>query len=66
MIDAKQPRKYIPNKIIKTTLCLALVLAYAIYRFTYIFPNTSCISDAYHNFTITLNRNLVTEEGPAF
>jgi hypothetical protein len=28
--------------------------------------DTPCITDAYHTFSLTLNRDLVTEAGPAF
>jgi hypothetical protein len=45
---------------------MLLFVVFAVYRFTFFLPNTSCIADAYHNFTITLNRDLVTEAGPAF
>lgn len=50
----------------KSTFCALLFTIFAVYRFTYLLPDTACINDAYHTFTLTLNRDLVTEAGPAF
>jgi hypothetical protein len=50
----------------KSTFCALLLTIYTVYRFTYHLPGTTGIIDACHTFTITLNRGLVMEAGPAF
>jgi hypothetical protein len=59
-------RRYPPNRNVKIAATLLLFIAFVVYRCSFPGVVTDCINDAYHNFSINLNRDLVQQAGPAF
>lgn len=65
LLDGAKNNKQLDRKL-KLTISLLLFVGYLTYRLSFTAPTVSCISDAYHNASLNINRYLVTQPGPAF